>query len=234
MLIFEPPDSGEGKFVMFEKKTAFDERETNRTEAFSDGVFSIAITLLVLGIKVPQIKDLSSGQSLLQAFAAQWPSFLSFLISFFTIFIMWVQHHRLFTLIKRVDLPFMYLNGFLLLIVTFVPFPTAILAEHIQHANAKTAAMLYTGTYVFIGIAYNLVWHYAAYKRRLIGARVPQKAVEEVTRQYYLGPSVFFASFVLTYFHVTAGLCLCVALDIFFALTANPVKSRESADEKPS
>ena len=197
----------------------------NRLEAFSDGVFSIAITLLVLVIKIPHVADLAPGQSLLQAFRTQWPSFLSFFISFFTILIMWVQHHRLFTLIKRVDLPFIYLNGFLLLVVTFVPFPTAILAEHIQHANGKTAALLYTGTCVFIGISYNLVWHYAAYKRRLIGHAIPQKTITELTRQYFLGPVVFFSSFVLTFFHVFAGLGLCVAIDIFFAVTANPAKT---------
>ncbi len=201
-----------------------EQKETGRIEAFSDGVFSIAITLLVLGIKIPRVGELPLGQNLLQALGAQWPSFLSYFISFFTILIMWVQHHRLFVLIKRSDLPFLYLNGFLLLIVTFVPFPTAILAEHIQHENARTAALLYTGTYVFIGIAYNLLWHYAAYKRRLIGQRVPQKAISEVTRQYALGPTVFFASFVLSYFHIVAGLSTCVALDIFFAITANPAK----------
>ena len=201
-----------------------DEKETTRIEAFSDGVFSIAITLLVLGIKVPHISDLLPGQSLLQALIAQWPSFLAYLISFFTILIMWVQHHRLFTLIKHSDLPFSYLNGLLLLVVTFVPFPTAILAEHIQHANARMAALLYTGNYVAIGIVYNLLWHYAAYKRRLIGHRVPQKAVDEVTCQYWLGPTVFFLSFLLCYVNVGWGLGTCVALDIFFAVTANSAK----------
>ncbi len=202
-----------------------DQKETARVEAFSDGVFSIAITLLVLGIKVPSIHDLLPGQSLFQVLGTQWPSFLSYLISFFTILIMWVQHHRLFTLIKHIDLPFLYLNGFLLLIVTFVPFPTAVLAEHIQHENARTAALLYTGTYVFIALAYNALWHYAAWKRRLIGIRVPEKVIHEVTRQYLLGPTVFFAAFVLCYFHIVAGLVTCVALDIFFAITANPAKN---------
>lgn len=207
-----------------EKNITIEEKETGRIEAFSDGVFSIAITLLVLAIKVPRPDEIPPGQSLFQVLGTQWPSFFSYLVSFFTILIMWIQHHRLFTLIKRRDLPFIYLNGFLLLIVTFVPFPTAILGEHIQHANAKEAALLYTGTYVVIGIAYNLLWHYAAYKRRLIGHRVPQKAVDEVTRQYILGPTVFFASFLLCFVHVGLGLGTCVALDIFFAVTANPAK----------
>lgn len=206
-----------------EKNLTREEKETGRLEAFSDGVFSIAITLLVLGIKVPHPEDLSA-QSLFQTLAKQWPAFFAYLISFFTILIMWVQHHRLFTLIKRIDLPFIYLNGLLLLAVTFVPFPTEILAAHIQHENARTAALIYTGHYVVIGIVYNLFWHYAAYKRRLIGHRVPQKAVDEVTCQYWLGPTVFFVSFLLCFIHVGVGLGTCVALDIFFAVTANPAK----------
>lgn len=203
-----------------------EEKETQRIEAFSDGVFGIALTLLVLGIKVPQLEDLHAGKSLLQALGSQWPAFCAYLISFFTILIMWIQHHRLFVLIRRADLPFMYLNGFLLLIVTFVPFPTELLAEHFLHEEARTASLFYTGTYVFIGIAYNLVWHYAAYKRRLIGKDVDDRAVREVTFQYLFGPVVFFASFALCFFNVYAGLTTCVLLDIYFAVTAYSRLSR--------
>ena len=122
-----------------EKNIQTEEKQTARIESFSAGVFSIAITLLVLGIKVLTAAELGDHQSLLFALRGQWPSFCAYLVSFFTILIMWIQHHRLFAFIKCTDLPFFYLNGFLLLLVTFVPFPTTLLAEHIQHGNARTA-----------------------------------------------------------------------------------------------
>jgi len=102
-------------------------RETGRVEAFSDGVFAIAVTLLVLDLKVPKPGDLG-GESLLSALARQWPAFLAYLTSFATILVMWVNHHKMFNHIRRTDDRFLFLNGLLLLFVTFVPFPTALVA----------------------------------------------------------------------------------------------------------
>ena len=106
------------------------EKETGRVEAFSDGVFAIAITLLILEIKVPKLPHESPPAALAEALLALWPSFLAFLLSFFAILIMWINHHRLFELIRKTDSIFMMLNGFLLMLVTVVPFPTAVLAEY--------------------------------------------------------------------------------------------------------
>lgn len=210
----------EGLKSMAASQTLLEEKQTLRMEAFSDGVFAIAITLLVLGIRVPLAHDLEPGQSLIQVLLSQWPSFVSYLISFFTILIMWIQHHRLFMIIKRNDLGLAYLNGFLLLLVAFVPFPTAVLGEHIQSAGAKTATLLYTGTFVLIAVAFNLFWHYAAWKRRLLGKSVPQKVIDDVTRQYWLGPPVYLISFLFGFVSVPWSLGTCVFLDLFFAITA--------------
>src|SRR5262249_42578260 len=98
-------------------------RESERLEAFSDGVFAIAITLLVLELKVPP-RDADLAAALLSG----WPSYVAFLTSFATIGIMWLNHHRLFTTIRRVDHGTLVLNGLLLLGVTALPFPTAIVA----------------------------------------------------------------------------------------------------------
>jgi len=105
-----------------------DEKETARIEAFSDGVFAIAITLLILEIKVPQ--EAGSEEALTKALARQWPSYVAFLSSFATIGIMWINHHRLFTHIRRIDHGLLVLNSLLLLAVVVVPFPTALLAAH--------------------------------------------------------------------------------------------------------
>lgn len=100
---------------------------TARVEAFSDGVFAIAITLLILEIPVPHPGAGGGHGKLWGSLAAIWPSYLAFVFSFFVILIMWVNHHELMRLVRVVDYPFLFANGFLLLSVTFVPFPTAVL-----------------------------------------------------------------------------------------------------------
>src|SRR4051812_39389248 len=97
-------------------------RETGRVEAFSDGVFAIAITLLILDLNVPDWSD--SGPGLFKSLVILWPSYLAFLTSFATIGVMWVNHHRIFTHVKHSDNMLLLLNGLLLLGVTIVPFPT--------------------------------------------------------------------------------------------------------------
>src|SRR5438270_13814781 len=99
--------------------------ETSRIEAFSDGVFAIAITLLILDVHVPTISQGPLGAALRR----QWPTYIAYLISFAFIGIMWVNHHRLFNHIRRSDNGLMFLNLLLLLGVSAVPFPTALLAR---------------------------------------------------------------------------------------------------------
>ena len=97
------------------------EKETGRVEAFSDGVFAIAITLLVLEFKVPHLPEGATGRDLFHALLKLWPSLIAFLGSFIAILIMWINHHGLFRLIHKIDPPFLFANGFMLLMVTFVP-----------------------------------------------------------------------------------------------------------------
>src|ERR1044071_3471000 len=100
------------------------EHETGRIEAFSDGVFAIAITLLVLDLKVPMERH--GDRELLTALAQQWPTYLAYVTSFSTILIMWINHHRVFSLIGRADDRLLFYNGLLLLGVSIVPFPTSL------------------------------------------------------------------------------------------------------------
>ncbi len=116
------------------------ENETGRVEAFSDGVFAIAITLLILEIRVPpSATDAALGQELLHI----WPSFLAFLASFMAIGVMWLNHHRLFTLIQKCDDGLIALNLLLLLGITWIPFPTALLAEHLRVDGSRWELMLH-------------------------------------------------------------------------------------------
>ena len=109
--------------------------KTNRLEAFSDGVFAVAITLLVLEINVP------SGEHLWHQLKEEWPSFASFFVSFWVIGIIWVNHHGLLDHLKRTDRPVLYLNLLVLMTVVFIPFSTALMAEHLKSgADEKVAA----------------------------------------------------------------------------------------------
>lgn len=189
--------------------------ETARVEAFSDGVFAIAITLLILEIRVPPPSAGPLGLQLVK----QWPSYLSFVISFALIGIMWINHHRLFTHIKRSNNGLLLLNMLLLLGVTFVPFPTSVLAAHLGHPDQRFAALFYNGTYVCIAIAFNSLWRYATSTRRhLLGADVDTALIDGIIHQYAYGPFFYVGCMALAWFSVPASLVANVLLACFFAL----------------
>jgi uncharacterized membrane protein len=193
-----------------------DEKETGRVEAFSDGVFAIAITLLILDVHVP--RDLPATTTLSNALLAQWPSYLAFITSFALIGIMWINHHKLFTLIKRSDHLLLVFNALLLLGATVVPFTTSLLAEYIGHGEQRVAAMVYMGNFFGIAVFFNLLWRYAARGRHLLGRDVSEDEVRSVNRAYTLGPPVYLLCFAIAYFSVPLALGMTIALVIFYAL----------------
>jgi len=202
-------------------------RETARIEAFSDGVFAIAVTLLVLNLQVPH--NMREDRELLQALLNQWPSYLAYVTSFAQITIMWINHHRLFTLIRRTDTLLMLFNGLLLLGVTFVPFPTAVLAEYLQRGGAHIASAAYSGTYAVLAVLFNLLWRYAAYKNRLLDHEADAQLVKAITRAYSFGPPIYVLLFVLAFISVGACVAMNLAFAIFWALPSqNPFVRRTS------
>jgi uncharacterized membrane protein len=199
-------------------ESAGDEKETGRLEAFSDGVFGIAITLLVLDIKVPKATEVAPPLSLAVALARQWPVYAAYALSFATVLIMWTNHHKMFRLIRRSNHVFLMINGLLLMFITLVPFPTALLAEHIAQPGGATAAAVYSGTCVFIAVLYNLLWRYAAHGGRLLARGHDVEAAATITSQYRFGPLLYLAAFALAFVSVPASVGLCACLAAFFAL----------------
>ena len=189
--------------------------DTTRLEAFSDGVFAIAITLLVLDLKVP--RELAEGPSLGRVLLAQWPSYLAFVTSFLTILIMWVNHHRMFTLIGRCDHRLLFYNGLLLMGITLVPFPTALVAEFFRHDGERTAALVYNGTFIFIAICFNLSWRTAAVDDRLLDTEADRAAVNAIFDAYRYGPAWYVLAFSLAFWSVAASLALNLALAVYYA-----------------
>jgi uncharacterized membrane protein len=202
-----------------------EEKETGRIEAFSDGVFAIALTLLILDIKVP--RNLPPGVDLLTALTQQWSAYFAYALGFTTIAIMWINHHRLFSLIKRSNDKLMILNCLLLFVITFVPFPTALLSEYLGHPDERTATLVYCGTSIVIAICFNLVWRYAAYKNRLLDRSSDPKAIAAISRSYLYGPVVYLLAFTLAFVNVGLSLLLVFGLAIFFALPLRVLQPKQ-------
>jgi len=132
---------------------------TGRLEAFSDGVFAIAITLLVLELRVPETGD----RSLASALSHEWPQFAAYLTSFLVIGIMWVNHHSMFRQITRADRPLLFLNLLLLLWTALLPFPTELIARYLRTggADSHVAAAVYSLNLTLAAIAFSLIWTHA-------------------------------------------------------------------------
>jgi len=187
--------------------------ETTRVEAFSDGVFAIAITLLILEIKVPLEGDL--GRALL----LEWPSFLAFLSSFFTIGVMWMNHHRLFTLIEAADDILIGLNLLLLLGITWIPFPTALLATHTHN---RVAALVYSTTFFAMSLIFQVFWGYAT-RRPGIMAADKSAGARQITWQYFMGPVLYLIAIGIAFVSGTAVLIWSALVAIYFAIPARVV-----------
>ena len=127
---------------------------TERVCAFSDGVFAIACTLLILEIRLPHD---ASGETLPHQLLALWPSYLAFALSFFVILVTWITHHDLMQLVRATDRPARLANGCAMLYVTFIPFPTAVLAEHLGGPEMSSAVAFYCGTFVVGSAFFNLL-----------------------------------------------------------------------------
>lgn len=153
---------------------------TTRLEAFSDGVFAIATTLLVLEIKVPHVE---TGGNLLQALLQLWPSYLAFLVSFLTIGVMWVNHHFLIGLYHRVDRPLLYINLGLLAVISFIPFPTAVVAAYLvdgTQSQLSAATMLYGIVMLLLASMFSALWFHTG--RAADSVRDPAAAAPIVRR----------------------------------------------------
>jgi uncharacterized membrane protein len=198
--------------------------ETARIEAFSDGIFSIAATLLVLNLKNPP-----PGQPFWTALSHMWPGYVSFVLSFFFIGIMWINHHRLFVHIKKADDVLMATNLLLLLGVVFVPYPTALMAGSItmlDTAYSRNVAIFYNATYLGIGILFNLLG-FVCRKRKLIDDHPGHEIDHSVFSRYIWGPVLYTVCLVTTWWSVPLSLAINAALAVYFLLPPRPHRHRK-------
>jgi len=199
-----------------------DEKETGRLEAFSDGVFAVAITLLVLNIKIPGIDlppdKLPIDKDLWHALADEWPMLAAYVTSFATIGVMWLNHHKLFVHIKHTNTVLLLINLLLLLIIVFIPVPTALLAEYLVRPDLHTSAVLYSVTFFLMACCFNLLWRYASYRNRLLGKNADPQAVKAISEQYLFGPLLYLIIFGVAWINTFACIILSFILALFFAL----------------
>jgi uncharacterized membrane protein len=205
--------------MMSEPRVVADDRrrdsDTGRMLAFSDGVFAIAITLLVLEIRAPDVEH-----GLLDALVDLWPSYLSYVLSFVIIGIIWAQHHSLFQHITRADHTFLLINVGFLMWVAFLPFPTGLLAEYLDNSGERqTATAVYSATFVAGALLFNLLWRYAIHNDRLIDATADRRVMQATTRSYTFGPVLYLIDFGLAFVSVTASLILFLLIALLFAIS---------------
>jgi uncharacterized membrane protein len=193
---------------------------TGRLEAFSDGVFAIAATLLVLELAV------TSGlhgytPSLDAQLVDLWPSYLAFATSFLTIGIIWMNHHFCVETMGRADRTLMFLNLLLLMTVSFLPFPTRLVAESFKlHDGERPAVLAYAATFVLMAVIYNVWWRYASRGRRLIRDDVPDSTVRAITRAFNPGVPLYGVTFVVAFFSPLASVALTFAIAAFYLPSA--------------
>ena len=177
---------------------------TARLETFSDGVFAIAATLLILDVRPEGEGSLTS--QLLHA----WPSYAAYALAFATIGIMWINHHHVFEQIDRIDRPFLVINVLFLMVIAFIPLPTRVLAAHLHH-DATTAAFFYGLVNVLMAASYAALWFYAARGRRLIAPTADERTISGISRAYLPGVPLY------TFATLTAFISAWIAVSLFAA-----------------
>ena len=192
-------------------------RETGRVEAFSDGVFAIAATLLMFTLAVPTYEKVATAAALRHALLDQWPIYVAFLMSFFTILVMWASHHNIFSLIRRVDHVFLLLNGLVLMGVVVIPFTTEVLASHLGHPGSRVAVQVYCVLSLFIAASYNALWYWARRGGHLLEPDVHPVTLRAVTRQYAVAPVVYLVAFGLSFLSAWAAIAVFVLVSVYYA-----------------
>ena len=191
---------------------------TDRVEAFSDGVFAIAITLLVLDIAVPRPR---SGR-LAHALAAQWPTYLAYAVSFFIIGIIWVNHHAVFTALDRADRALLMINLLLLAWVVLIPWPTSLIAHYMTEGGAdeRVAALVYAGTMAGMGVSFSALWVYATRHRRLVAAWLSDEQIRTRTARFVVGAPLYLIAMAASSIAAVMSVAIIGVLAVYYALTA--------------
>jgi TMEM175 potassium channel family protein len=187
---------------------------TARLETFSDGIFAIAATLLILDV------SLSGEGSVAHQLLRAWPSYTVYAISFLTLGIVWVNNHTVFSQIGRVDRTFLFINVVFLMVVAFTPFPTRVLAEHLREGS-KAAAIAYGLTYTAMSICYLSLWFYAARGGRLLAETADPRLVSGISRSFRPGTAIYATATLSSLLSAYLAVVLYAAIALFYVVESS-------------
>jgi len=206
------------QMLHMEEQMHHGKKETSRIEAFSDGVFSIAITLLVLDIHVPNFEG---DQSLIQLLMEDWTTYLAFLVGFFTLLVCWINHHFMFEYIRRNSGMLQLLNGFKLLVVSFTPFATALISKSLGTPQQATAVSIYTGNFFLMGLSMTSMWVYSCRKDLVvIDSQIRFKACVQL---YVFASILSGLIFIISFMNVWLSAAFFILMFIVFVFPKNMV-----------
>ena len=190
---------------------------TNRLESFSDGVFAVAITLLVLTIAVPAVHD---PGSLAHKLGRNWPQYAAYIVSFMTIGIIWINHHGMISRLRAVDHTILILNLVLLMMVAVLPFVTSLIATYLREPGARDlAAAVYSGAFLLMGAVFALENGVILLRREdLLAVTLPLDRRRQILRRAAGGVSPYAVATAVAFVSAYASLAICAAIGLFYAL----------------
>jgi uncharacterized membrane protein len=193
--------------------------DSGRLEAFSDGVFAVAITLLVFGLTVPEPGREPLGQQL----AGHWPSFGAYFVSFLTIGIIWVNHHTMFKNFAAVDRVLLFLNLLLLFFVVTIPFATATFAAYLRRggADASLAAAIYEGVFLGMSIAFGTLFWWALRQGHL-KVKLSADAARSALIRFSIGNLAYAAAIAIAYLSALAALVVSALVAVYYMFEQTP------------
>jgi uncharacterized membrane protein len=202
---------------------------TSRLEAFSDGVFAIAATLLVLDLRLP------GGGSVTDQLLHAWPEYFAYVVSFLTIGIMWMNHHTILAHVRRVNRPLLVLNLLLLMVVVAIPFPTALVAEHLHDAGAAAAVVTYGLVMIAMSFGFAGLWLYVVSHAGQLGAGPQQHALRSSVPGFTAGLLVYVAgTLVGAFVSAVAALVIFGVLAIYYLFDHLPSPADADAPSEPA
>ncbi len=194
--------------------------DTTRLEALSDGVVAVAITLLVLDLKVPHVGD----QSLWSALVGQWPAYVAYVTSFLVIGILWVNHHSVFRQIRYATRGLMLINLTLLMLIVAVPFVTSLVADYVTEPgiNAKVAMATYNGVALAIAVSMTMLWGYALRRPELLAPEVDVAAARRAFPRFSIGSSVYAVLILVSFINALVALAGTFLVALYYAFEHLP------------
>lgn len=194
------------------------EKETGRIEAFSDGVFAIALTLLAIDLRAP-VLEIVNNASLIEAVIERWTEYFAFAFSFIVVLLMWICHHSIFKFVCKTDTRFMLANGLALFFVAAVSYPTSLLAKYLMTDAASAAAAFYAGYLVVANLSFIILWRTVSRNKKFLKDDAVNSDMVELTRGLYMTIPIYTGAALLAFVSAWITVTITTVLWIYWAVT---------------